>query len=161
MSHRFDICEKPVKHGRSSPRSQERRQDRCRRLCTLGPCFLCSGLDDCGNNPGAHQTLLGEERLAGVGWLPNHPIFVHRNAAATCCDPSRMGLQQLMVYFSSLSATRTAIRELGNQLVQHAQVALEGVWGDRASKKHVVMPLHADVGNPCHAEARRQLIPAP
>ena len=55
-------------------------------------------------------------------------------------------LQQLLAYLCSLSATRTAIRELGDQFIHQAQVTLESVWGDPSSKKRAVMPLHTRYG---------------
>jgi ubiquinone/menaquinone biosynthesis C-methylase UbiE len=55
-------------------------------------------------------------------------------------------LQQLLAYVCSLSATRAAIRESGEQFLRQAQVTLESIWGDSSSKKHVVMPLHTRCG---------------
>jgi SAM-dependent methyltransferase len=55
-------------------------------------------------------------------------------------------LQQLLAYVCTLSATRAAIRELGDQFLHQAQVVLESIWGDSSSKKHVVMPLHTRCG---------------
>lgn len=55
-------------------------------------------------------------------------------------------LPQLLAYFCSLSATRTAIRELGNAFLEQAQVTLERVWGDSSAKRHIVMPLHTRCG---------------
>jgi SAM-dependent methyltransferase len=55
-------------------------------------------------------------------------------------------LQQLLAYVCSLSATRTAIRELGEQFVQRARDRLESVWGDPSAKKHAVLPLHTRCG---------------
>jgi SAM-dependent methyltransferase len=55
-------------------------------------------------------------------------------------------LQQLLAYVCSLSATRTAIRELSDEFLHRAQVTLEKIWGDPSSKKHAVLPLHTRCG---------------
>jgi SAM-dependent methyltransferase len=55
-------------------------------------------------------------------------------------------LRQMLAYFCSWSATRAAIRELGDQFLHQAQVVLESIWGDSSSKKHAVMPLHTRCG---------------
>ena len=55
-------------------------------------------------------------------------------------------MRQLLAYVCSLSATRAAIRELGDQFLHQAQVMLESTWGDPSSKKHAVMPLHTRCG---------------
>jgi SAM-dependent methyltransferase len=55
-------------------------------------------------------------------------------------------LQQLLAYVCSLSATRTAIRELGNQFITQAKLILAGVWGEASSKKHAILPLHTRCG---------------
>ena len=55
-------------------------------------------------------------------------------------------LQQLLAYVCTLSATRTAIRELGDQFLHQAQIILESIWGDSSCKKHAVMPLHTRYG---------------
>ena len=59
-------------------------------------------------------------------------------------------LQQLISYICSLSSTRAAIRELGDQFVHHAQRELERSWGDGSSKRRVVMPLHIRCGRLDH-----------
>jgi SAM-dependent methyltransferase len=56
-------------------------------------------------------------------------------------------LRQLLAYICSLSATRAAIRELGDQFLHQAQVTLERVWGVPSSKKHAVLPLHTRCGH--------------
>jgi SAM-dependent methyltransferase len=56
-------------------------------------------------------------------------------------------LTQLLAYICSLSSTRAAIRELGDEFVQQAQITLAGVWGDPSSRRHAVMPLHTRCGH--------------
>ena len=55
-------------------------------------------------------------------------------------------LQQLLAYICSLSATRSAIRALGDDFLHLAQATLETIWGAPSSQRHAVLPLHTRFG---------------
>jgi SAM-dependent methyltransferase len=55
-------------------------------------------------------------------------------------------LTQLLAYIRSLSSTRAAIREQGDQFILQAQTELASLWGDASARRRIVMPLHIRCG---------------